>query len=207
MLYKKDDPRNPLNYRGIGLLNIIAKVFSSILQKRWVKFEKQMHILEDEQGGFRADRGTDDQLYITVETIYLKQPQTIYCCFLDLSKAYDTVWRAGLWMKLWEVGVTGKYWRVLKNMYKNTRRSVIVGEKKTIFFGVELGLWQGDPFSPDLFNVYIDGLVKKIKRSCISIDVETIKLAILLYADDEILFADTPNKLLALMKIAAQYGT
>ena len=90
-----------------------------------------------------------------METIHLKQPHTMYCCFLDISKAYDIVWRAGLWMKVWEVGVTGKYWRVVKNMYRNTRRSVIVGKNKTKFFGVDLGLWQGDTYSPDLFNIYI----------------------------------------------------
>ena len=67
-------------------------------------------------------------------------------------------------------------------------------------------MWQGDPFSPDLVNINIDGLVKKIKRSGISLNIETIKLAILLYADDEILLADTPQKLLALMDIAVQYG-
>ena len=107
MLYKKYYPSNPLNHRGIGILNIIAKILSSILQKRWVHFEKQMYILEDEQGGCIADRGTDDQLYMTVKTIHLTQLQSMYCCFLDLSKAYDTCWRTGLWMKLWEIGVTG----------------------------------------------------------------------------------------------------
>ena len=40
MVYNKDDLRDHLKDRGIDLLNIIAKVFSSILQKRWVDFEK-----------------------------------------------------------------------------------------------------------------------------------------------------------------------
>ena len=29
--------------------------------------------------------------------------------FLD---AYDTVWRNGLWVKMWELGVRGKMWRL-----------------------------------------------------------------------------------------------
>ena len=27
--------------------------------------------------------------------------------FLDVQKAYDTVWRNGLWVKLWDFGVRG----------------------------------------------------------------------------------------------------
>ena len=28
----------------------------------------------------------------------------MYAFFLDAKKAYDTVWRDGLWLKLWDMG-------------------------------------------------------------------------------------------------------
>ena len=34
--------------------------------------------------------------------------------FLDVQKAYNTVWRDGLWLKLWDMGVKGKMWRVAR---------------------------------------------------------------------------------------------
>ena len=37
--------------------------------------------------------------------------------FLDVQKAYNTVWRDGLWFKLWDMGVMGKMWRVVKGRY------------------------------------------------------------------------------------------
>ena len=40
---------------------------------------------------------------------------------LDVQKAYDTVWRNGLWVKLWDLGVRGRMWRVIKRMYEAVR--------------------------------------------------------------------------------------
>ena len=39
-----------------------------------------------------------------------------YCAFIDVKKAYDRVWRDGLWKRLWESGVRGKMWRVVRGM-------------------------------------------------------------------------------------------
>ena len=37
--------------------------------------------------------------------------------FKMYGKAYDTVWRDGLWVKLWDVGVKGRMWRVIKKYH------------------------------------------------------------------------------------------
>ena len=34
----------------------------------------------------------------------------------DIQKSYDTVRRDGLWLKLWDMSVKGKMWRVVKGM-------------------------------------------------------------------------------------------
>ena len=35
----------------------------------------------------------------------------------ELQEAYDSVWHDGLWYKLWDMGVKGRMWRVIKKMY------------------------------------------------------------------------------------------
>ena len=49
----------------------------------------------------------------------------------NVQKAYDTVWRNGLWVKMWELGVRGKMWRV-------------ISRKCTGFLGVHYYLMTGE---------------------------------------------------------------
>ena len=75
----------------------------------------------EEQGGFRPRRGTDDQLFALTETLRLRTGKVTYAAFIDVKKAYDTVWRVGLWRRLWEDGVRGKMWRVVRECTRQSR--------------------------------------------------------------------------------------
>ena len=70
-------------------------------------------VLHEGQAGFRAKRSCVDNIYVLSELVQGEGKKT-YAFFLDVQKAYDTVWRNGLWVKLWELG---KMWRVIKEMY------------------------------------------------------------------------------------------
>ena len=59
------------------------------------------------------------------------------CFFLDVQKAYDTVWRDGLWLKLWDMGVKGRMWRIIKKMYEASRSTVLLEGEKSAMFSVE----------------------------------------------------------------------
>ena len=48
----------------------------------------------------------------------LREPKHTYAFFKDVQKAYDTAWRDGLWLKLWDLGVKGRMWHVIKKMYE-----------------------------------------------------------------------------------------
>ena len=91
-------------------------------------------ILAEEQAGFRRFRSTTDQLFILTELIRNRRPKKTFCCFLDVQKAYDRVWREGLWEKLAEYGMQGKMWRVLRSIYKCVESSVLLDDRNTRFF-------------------------------------------------------------------------
>ena len=39
----------------------------------------------------------------------LKEDKVTYAFFLDVKEGFDTMWCDGLWLKLCEIGVRGKY--------------------------------------------------------------------------------------------------
>ena len=66
--------------------------------------------LHEGQAGFHVGRSCTDNVYVLNEVVQsrLKEGKVTYAFFLDVKKAYDTVWRDGLWLKLWEMGVKGE---------------------------------------------------------------------------------------------------
>ena len=57
-----------------------------------------------------------------------------------------------LWLKLWDMGVKGKMWRVVKGMYEVSRSGVLLDGEKSNLFSVEQGVAQGCSLSPILFS-------------------------------------------------------
>ena len=46
-----------------------------------------------------------------------KKGRKLYCCFVDFSKAFDTIWRKGLLAKIKSYGIDGKILNVIGSQY------------------------------------------------------------------------------------------
>lgn len=68
-LHKKGDINNPENYRGISLLSIISKLFTSILNKRFYNWAENENKICEEQAGFREGYSTVDHIFTLVTMI------------------------------------------------------------------------------------------------------------------------------------------
>jgi hypothetical protein len=96
------DPTLPSSYRPISLLDTVGKVFEKILLARVVREVKERGLLRDEQFGFRPRYSTALQLGRLVERLNrnLDERRLTGLVFLDVAKAFDTVWVKGLLYKL-----------------------------------------------------------------------------------------------------------
>ena len=56
--------------------------------------------LEENQAGFRAGYSTRDHIFVLHALTEIAKKKTLFCSFIEFSKAFDSVWRVGLWKKL-----------------------------------------------------------------------------------------------------------
>ena len=199
-IYKSGVTTNPENYRPITVLSCIGKLFTSILNNRLNYYIESFEILNETQAGFRSGYSTIDNIFVlnALIDVLKSKRKKVYCCFIDFSKAFDKVWRIGLWNKLLKYNINGKFFNVVKNMYENIKSCVRVGDKLTGFFPCECGVRQGENLSPVLFSLYLNDLQNYLlDNDCKGIQTEhslytdlLINIIVLLYADDTILISD-----------------
>lgn len=125
-IHKKGDFANPSNYRGITLVNVLAKIFSLALRNRINKWCEGEHIFNESQFGFRDNCSTTDCIFLLHSIIQkvLNSKSKVYCAFIDYEKAFDTVIRDALWVKLLQSGVSCKMINMIKSIYESVRSCV-----------------------------------------------------------------------------------
>ena len=186
-LYKKGDAEDPGNYRGITLLNVVGKLFCKILNNRLVIRLESEKALHEGQAGFRAKRSCVDNVFTLNEIIQgrIREGKHTYAFFLDVQKAFDTVWHDGLWFRLWELGVRGRMWRVIKKMYDITESAVLLEGEKSKPFDISQGVAQGCSLSPILFSIFINQLLDEVEKAGLGIIIKNdVKVGGLMFADD-----------------------
>ena len=94
---------------------------------------------------------------------------------LDISKAFDRVWHAGLLHKLKSYGISGQIFGLI-SFLSNRRLRVVLDGKSSQEYPVNAGVPQGSILGPALFLLYINDLPDDV----------TCNIAI--YADDTTLF-------------------
>ena len=102
-IHKGGPKSEPSNYRGVSLLSCLGKLFLSILNHRLEIFTLDNGILSTSQLGFiKGNRTSDAHIIIRnlIDKYCHKNNKKIYACFIDLSKAFDTVPRDILLSKL-----------------------------------------------------------------------------------------------------------
>lgn len=204
----KGEKNDPKNYRPITILSCLGKLFTSIINNRLCSFLETFLLLNENQFGFRKGYSTTDSIYVLhllFDLLKMKKKK-LYCAFIDFAKAFDTVWRPGLWRKLLEHSINGKMLTVIINMYSNIKSRVCYGSEFSDFFPCNVGVRQGESLSPVLFSLYLNDLnsffesknIEGLKN--ISNDLEDefdnfLKLFTILYADDTVLLAESKEDL------------
>src|SRR5678815_3694590 len=149
-IYKgKGDAGSCNNYRGISLMDHLAKIYERILERRLR--EKVEPRLGEEQYGYRRGRSTTDLLFTLrmVSEKMLEYGKRFFVAFIDLQKAFDSVPRKKLWRAMERnYGVRGRLKKAIESMYEKCSCNVRTECENDRWFEVKTGVKQGSVLSP-----------------------------------------------------------
>jgi hypothetical protein len=183
-------------------------LFGFVINRRLVAFTEATGLTADEQGGLRPFRGTPDQIMIMREGIAARSEagfQTL-ALFVDVRKAYDTVWRERAYVDLHRAGIRGKLWRQLQAMQANMKRKVRTPAGDTPSFGVERGAAQGAVESPWFYSAFLNPLAEALRDRGLGIMIGGKRVPLLMYADDIVLLANGPTELRAMCDVCTEFA-
>ena len=210
-MFKKGDINDPNNYRGISLLDVIGKIYTSVITRRITFFTNIYDKISESQAGFREGYSTVDNavvLYSLINKSLTKKRGKLYVAFVDLTKAFDLVKRTKLWDVLIRTGVKGKLFKTLQGMYKTVKACVPTTEGLTDYFDCPSGLKQGCTASPILFSILIDefsGIVENSGIRGVQLFPEITEILLLMFADDLALISDTVSGLQKLLNLLYEF--
>lgn len=92
-IYKKGDPMDTKNYRGIMFLNLCYKIVSISVLHRLEKYRND--IIRNYQTGFIRGKSAKDHIFTIRQILekYYEFGKEIHICFVDFKQAYDSIIR------------------------------------------------------------------------------------------------------------------
>ena len=168
LIPKHQNSRSMKDYRPIALYNVNYKILAKVLANRLKKLLPR--IISQEQSAFVSGRSITDNVLVAFEIIHHmkrknKGKQGDLAFKIDISKAYDKIdwgFLRGIMLKL---GFDSRWVDLMMLCVSTVRYNVLVNRREVGPIIPKKGLRQGDPLSPYLFILCVEGLSSLIKRA------------------------------------------
>ena len=164
VLHKNKDRTECGNYRGISLVAHADKMLLKIIIRRLSEYCERVGILPEEQSGFRPNRFTTDMMFVIrrfQELAARKKRIPLYVCFIDLTKAYNSVDRTLLWTVIARFVVPqNNMILVIRQFHDDMQACVRLDDRVcSRWFAVEQGLPQGCVVAPLVFQIFFAAVI------------------------------------------------
>ena len=177
------------NHRGITVSSSISMVAEQLLNNR---VESLMEFTQA-QGGGQKGFSTADHVFClrSVIMISLKLKKPTFLTFYDVKKAYDHADLYDMLNILWEKGVCGKTWRLIKALNENLTAKVKTKHGLTRKIQREKGGKQGGVLIVKMFSKLIDMVAEEtLENPELGVNISGEKIGPFLWVDDVVTIAE-----------------
>jgi len=182
--------------RPLTVSSVLLSLITKIIHARMDPICEREGFYGPVQFGFRRGRSTSDCVFVLLAAIRKakKKNHTISLAFCDIAKAYDSVNRELLYLKLESLGFGGRVKDLIQSMYynDNVRVRLSGGLSNPLWF--TRGVKQGCVLSPLLFSLYISGLGRVLHSMKEGVQFNGVFISALFFADDLVLISRTKRR-------------
>ena len=161
------------------LLSCLGKTMGRMLNRRLQHHLEANGRLSPSQSGLRKNRSTENQVTLLTHDIEngFQQKMKTLAVFVDLTKAFDKVWKEGFLFKLLRKRVCGSMYSWMQSyLFQRPGRVRLEGQTSSSV-NIKEGVPQGGVISPTLFIILIDDICDQLS-SHIPGELHTDELAL-----------------------------
>ena len=169
LIYKKGDKMDPSNWRPITLLSNVYKLYMSLLSRRIHAHDRKLKqengkgiFLESQRGFMPGVSGCTDNAALLKHFESLIEPgNPLWELLIDFKDAFGSMDHNVLWIVMAWLNVPSYMVNIVKSAYSNARIRIRCADGVlTADVVLEKGVAQGCPFSPALFAMVLEPLLR-----------------------------------------------
>lgn len=176
---KVKNAKKPEDWRPINMLPTYEKILEDVVCKQLTQFIEQEGLLCVQQSGFRRGHSCETSIcwLINEWKKEIEKGKSIIAIFLDLKRAFETIDRSILLVKLHKYGIRDIEQKWFQSYLSGRSQKVKIKESFSETISVQLGVPQGSKLGVLLFLIYINDIEKSLSQAQAS-----------LFADDTLIY-------------------
>lgn len=200
LVLKKEGARKAGDFRPISLINGVQKIISKVLANRLR--DALQEIISPSQSAFLKRRNILDSFVTASELVGWGTKYGVegVGVKVDFEKAYDRVNWGYLRKVMGWLGANHTWCRWVEQCTSNAKIAILVNAHPTSWITAKRGVRRGDPLSPYLFFLVVEGLARMTQRALANKLLtglgpnEENSIAIIQYANNTFFFCEAKRR-------------